>query len=64
MAFGIGGGSNKSSASSQSTSTDYGTNVWGPQQGYLQNLWQTGQQMAGAPMGGQQQFNQVEPLKS
>jgi len=60
MPFGISGKASKNSASAQSTSTDYGTNVWGPQQGYLQNLWQTGQQMAGAPMGGQQQFNQSQ----
>jgi len=52
MSGAMGGG--KSKSSSQSTSTDYGTNVWGPQQGYLTNLWGQGQQLAGQPaMGGQ-----------
>ena len=52
--------SNKTSSEQQSTSTDYGTNVWGPQQGYLQNLYASGQQLAGGAMGGQQQFDQAQ----
>ena len=50
----------KQKSTSSSESTDYGTNVWGPQQGYLQNLYATGQQLAGGPMGGQQQFDQAQ----
>lgn len=56
-----GGKSNQSSSSSQqSTSTDYGTNVWGPQQQYLQQMYGAGSQLANGPMGGQQQFNQSQ----
>lgn len=44
-----GGGSNKSS----SKSVDLGTNVWGPQQGYLKDLWgqarQQNQQQGSSP---------------
>ena len=55
MAFGFGGNKSKQSSSTdaQSTSTDFGTNIWGPQAGYLQNLYGNAQQLAGGPqMGG------------
>lgn len=58
----LGGGksSQSSNSNSQSTSTDYGTNVWGPQQGFLQSMWQQGNMLSQGPMGGQQQFDQSQ----
>lgn len=56
----LSGSKQKSTSSQQSTSADFGTNIWGPQQGYLQNLYATGQELAGGPMGGQEQFNQAQ----
>ena len=54
MALGFGGGKSKQSAQGQSTSTDFGTNIWGPQAGYLQNLYGNAQGLAGGQqMGGQ-----------
>ena len=51
--------SSKASSSQQSTSADYGTDVWGPQQGYLQNNWGAAQGLANGPMAGQQGMNQA-----
>ena len=56
MAFSLGGGSSKQKSSSQgqSTSQDFGTNIWGPQAGYLENLYGNAQQLGQGPqMGGQ-----------
>jgi hypothetical protein len=55
MAFGLGGGANKTSSSSnsQSTAQSFGSNVWGPQQQYLQSMWGAGQGLANGPIGGQ-----------
>ena len=58
MAFGLSGSKSSQSSNSQSTSTDYGTGVWGPQQGYLQNMWGTGQQLAGGPQLGGAELGQ------
>ena len=59
---GISGGSNKQSSSSSSKGEqfDFGTNVWGPQQQYLQNNWAAAQGLANGPMGGMDQFNQSQ----
>ena len=43
-----------SKQSSQSRSEDYGTNIWGPQAGYLQNLYSNAQQLGQGPQMGQQ----------
>jgi hypothetical protein len=44
---------NKSKQRSQSRSEDFGTDIWGPQQGYLQSLYGAGQGLANGPqMGG------------
>ena len=59
--LGLGGSKQKSSASSQSRSEDFGTNIWGPQAGYLQNLYANAQQLGGGPqmgMGGLQNAQQ------
>jgi hypothetical protein len=53
MAFGFGGSKQSSSSSSQSRSEDFGTNIWGPQAGYLESLYGNAQQLAGGQqMGG------------
>ena len=65
MAFGFGANKSKQSSSSSSRSEDFGTNIWGPQAGYLQNLYSNAQQLGGAPqmgMGGLQNAQQNTQL--
>lgn len=52
MAFGFGANKSSGSTNSSSRSEDYGTGIWGPQQGYLQNLYQNAQGLAGGPQMG------------
>lgn len=60
MSFGakLGGGKSNSQSENWSNQTNYGSNVWGPQQGYLQDLWAQGAQMAGQPNAGQALLDQ------
>lgn len=54
----LGGGKTKS----ESSNVDYGSNVWGPQQGYLTDLWSRAQGMSGQPVQGQQMLDQAGNL--
>ena len=52
-------GFNKASSQQQQSSTDLGSNVWQPQQGYLTDLWGRAQQMSGTPTQGLDQFGRM-----